>query len=144
MLFVHSLLRYVVLLLVLAAFLAHLRDWILRRPIIVWERTAAILALVACHVQLVVGIALYGMNATVIHSQNPGAWWRFILHVHAASMLAAIVLVTAGRMLSKRAKDERMKQLWVVVGYGLGLALMAYATPWPFTEIGRTFGKGWL
>lgn len=144
MVFLHSLLRYAVLLLVLVAFLAHLRGWLLHRPIIVWERMASILALVACHVQLVVGISLYGMNAAAIHSQSPGAWWKFILHVHAAAMVAAILLVTAGRMLSKRSKDERRKQLWVVAGYGLGLALMIYATPWPFTEIGRTFGKGWL
>lgn len=144
MLFIHSLLRYAVLLLLLVAFLVNLRGWLLHRPILVWERMATILAMVLCHVQLVVGLALYGMNAAAFHSKDAGAWQRFILHVHIGSMVLAIVLVTAARMMSKRAQDERRKQLLIAVGYGLGLALMLYAVPWPFTEIGRTFAKGWL
>lgn len=144
MLFTHSLLRYAVLFAVLIAFAVNLRGWLFRRPVIVWERSATIFAMVLCHVQLVFGLALYGMNASAFHSDDAGAWQRFVLHVHIGSMVLAIALITAGRMLSKRSKDERRKQLLITLTYGAGLLLMLYATPWPVTAIGRLFAKGWL
>lgn len=144
MIFVHSILRYAVLIAVLVAFVVNLRGWLMSRPIIVWERSATIIAMVLCHVQLVVGLALYGMNAKAFHDADAGAWQKFILHVHIGSMVLAIVLITAGRMMSKRSNDERRKQMLIALTYGAGLLLMLYATPWPVTEIGRLFAKGWL
>jgi cytochrome bd-type quinol oxidase subunit 1 len=144
MIFIHSLLRYAVILLVLVAFLVNLRGWLMQRPIIIWERMATIWAMIICHIQLVFGIVLYATNAAAFHSNDAGAWQNYIMHVHIGSMVLAIALVTAGRMLSKRAQDERRKQMLIAIPYGIALALMLYATPWPLTEIGRTFGKGWL
>lgn len=144
MIFVHSILRYAVLFAVLIAFLVNLRGWLMSRPIIVWERSATIIAMVLCHVQLVVGLALYGMNAKAFHDDDAGAWQRFILHAHIGSMVLAIALITGGRMMSKRSNDERRKQMLIALTYGAGLLLMLYATPWPVTEIGRLFAKGWL
>jgi RsiW-degrading membrane proteinase PrsW (M82 family) len=61
---------------------------------------------------------------------------------HLGTMVIAIVLVTLGRALSKRAKEERTKQKRVAIFYLIALALMLWATPWPFREIGH--GRGWL
>ncbi|MFZ1693216.1 MAG: hypothetical protein WAT74_08480 [Flavobacteriales bacterium] len=142
--FLHSLLRYAVLLLVLVAFLVNLRGWLMNRPVIIWERMVTIWAMVSCHIQLVVGIALYGMNAKVFHNPEAGYYQKFILHSHIGIMVLAIALVTAGRMLSKRTPDEGRKQMLIAVSYGIALALMLYATPWPFTEAGIIKAKGWL
>jgi len=139
--FFHSLLRYGVLLAVLGAGLLHLQGFLNRRPILNGERMLAIVALVLCHVQLVIGLALYFTTKSYAldSSSATGRFWKM---EHLGAMVVAIILVTVGRGLSKRAQDERVKQQRVWVFYLIALALMLWATPWPFREIGH--GRGWL
>ncbi|MEO8588476.1 MAG: hypothetical protein ABI432_03835 [Flavobacteriales bacterium] len=140
--FLHSLMRYGVLLTVLFAFLFNLRGWLMDRPILTGERMVTILAMVLCHVQLVIGGLLYVLNWGALSSPDAGPLQHFVKYEHLGSMLIAIILITLGRSLSKRAKDERAKQMRVAIFYGIGLLLMLWATPWPFTEVGM--GLGWL
>ncbi|MCB0770410.1 MAG: hypothetical protein KDC00_08395 [Flavobacteriales bacterium] len=141
LLFLHSLLRYAVLITVAGAGLMHLRGFIGQHPILNGERTLAIVAMVLCHVQLVLGLILYAMNyETYEHMRGTiGRFWKM---EHLGTMVIAILLVTLGRMLSKRAKVERSKQLRVAVFYLIALALILWAIPWPGTEVGH--GRGWL
>jgi chromate transport protein ChrA len=144
--FFHSLLRYGVLLAVAVAGVAALRGYLTKGPIIVWERAAAIVAMVLCHVQLVLGLALYMMRWNKLHknfaAEPNSPIFRFWKFEHIGTMIVAIVLVTLGRMLSKRARTEQGKQLRVAVFYLIALVLMLWATPWPFTAVG--LGRGWL
>lgn len=144
--FFHSLIRYGVLLAVAVAGLAALRGYLTKGPILVWERAAAIIAMVLCHVQLVLGLLLYMMRWNKLHrnfAHEPHSpifrFWKF---EHIGTMVLAILLVTLGRMLSKRAHTEGGKQLRVAVFYLIALVLMLWATPWPFTPVGM--GRGWL
>jgi len=138
--FIHSLLRYAVLLAVLVAGITHLRGALTQRPILTWERLSAIIALALCHVQLVIGLILYMMRVKSYTPDFPShTFWKF---EHIGTMVIAVILVTVGRVLSKRAKEERTKQLRIAVFYLIGLGLMLWATPWPFREIGS--GRGWL
>ena len=140
--FLHSLLRYAVVLSLVYAVLVNLRGWLLGRPILTGERMVTIIAMVLCHVQLAIGIILYMQNWNVLSNPKAGPYWRFIKYEHAGSMLIAVLLITLGRMLSKRAKEEYAKQRMVAILYGIGLLLILWAIPWPFTEIGRSLG--WL
>lgn len=139
--FLHSLLRYGVLFGVATAGLLHLRSFLQGRPILNGERTLAISAVVLCHAQLVVGLILYLMNFGT-YSAMGGEVGRFWKMEHVGIMLIAIALVTIGRVSSKRAHEERIKQKRVAIYYLAALALMLWAIPWPFTEIGH--GRGWL
>lgn len=139
--FTHSLLRYGVLFTVLFAFVVNLRGWLMGRPILTGERVATILAMVLCHIQLVLGLILYLQNLSVFDKME-GAHQRFWKFEHIGTMILAIALITAGRMISKRAKEEGAKQRTIAITYGIGLALMLMATPWPFREVGH--GLGWL
>lgn len=142
LLFVHSLLRYGVLLLVGAAGLLHLRGYLQQRPILTYERTLAIVALSVCHIQLVVGLVLYltKFNDYARLSGDVGRFWKM---EHLGTMLIAIALVTFGRISSKRAEEELEKQKRVAIFYLIALALMLWATPWPFREsVGH--GRGWI
>jgi hypothetical protein len=141
LLFLHSLLRYAVLITVAGAGLLHLRGFLGHRPILNGERTLAIVAMIVCHVQLALGLILYAMNFEG-YSNMPGAVGRFWKMEHLGTMIIAILLVTLGRMLSKRAKVERSKQLRVAIFYLIALALMLWAIPWPGTEVGH--GREWL
>ena len=146
----HSLLRWLVLLGVGGAGLVALRGYLRRAPIIVWERTLSIVAVVLCHVQLFLGLIMYAtrLKSYVSESTRSGQtslsdsvvrYWRF---EHIGMMVIAIALVTIGRAVSKRARTEPGKQLRVAIFYLLGLAVMLYAIPWPGTAMGQ--GRGWF
>ncbi|MGV3638152.1 MAG: hypothetical protein ACO1NQ_10980 [Flavobacteriales bacterium] len=139
--FLHSLLRYGVLITVAAAGLLHLRGLLQQRPILTYERSIAIVAVVLCHVQLGIGLLLYVMNFKH-YSAMTGEIGRFWKMEHLGTMIVAIALVTVGRTLSKRSNDERMKQKHIATFYLIALALILWAIPWPFTEVGH--GRGWL
>lgn len=139
--FFHSLLRYAVLLALLYAFIVNLRGMLAQRPILTGERLITILAMVLCHVQLVFGIILYAMNFEAI-DRMVDPYKRFWKFEHIGIMLLAIVLITAGRMSSKKAKSERAKQQRIVVFYGIGLVLILLGIPWPFRDAFRSLG--WL
>lgn len=136
--FLHSLIRYGV---VLALFLAIIVSWrgvLMQRPILVWERMVVIIGMVLCHVQLVLGLILYSMRFKAFGKMSP-EFERFWKYEHIGTMVIAITLVTVGRMLAKRAKSEQRKHLLVGVFYLLGLLLILWATPWPFTVIGHQY-----
>ncbi|MBP7409686.1 MAG: hypothetical protein KA941_13090 [Flavobacteriales bacterium] len=139
--FFHSLLRYAVLLTVLYAFLVNLRGVLQQRPILTGERAVTILAMVLCHVQLVIGGILYAMDYQMI-DKMADPYRRFWKFEHISMMVLAILLITVGRMLSKRATNERTKQMRIVVFYGIGLLLILVAIPWPFRDEFRSLG--WL
>ena len=139
-LFFHSLLRYGVLVAVAYAGITHLTGYLRKTPILNGERLIAIIAVVLCHVQLVLGVVLYLTRYQhYVASTTTGRFWKF---EHIGMMVIAILLVTLGRSLSKRAKEEAAKQLRVAVFYLVALLILLWATPWPFTEVGA--GRGWL
>lgn len=139
--FFHSLLRYGVLAFVAAAGLAALNGLLRGRPILVYERTLAMVAVLLCHVQLVLGLILYFMRFKAFGMMQP-AHQRFWKMEHIGTMVIAIVLVTVGRAMSKRAKEEPRKQRLIAIFFLIALVLMLWATPWPFKEVGRDLG--WL
>jgi hypothetical protein len=140
-LFVHSLLRYGVLLTVAAAGLLHLRGWLAQRPLLNGERNISVWAVILCHVQLLVGAILYALNWSTYAgmSGDAGRFWKM---EHIGVMVIAIALVTIGRVSSKRTHDERVKQKRIAIYYLIALVLILWAIPWPFREIGH--GRGWI
>jgi hypothetical protein len=139
-LFLHSLLRYGVLITVFLAGAKSLLGLVMDKPILTWERLVTIIAMILCHVQLLVGLILYAMNVKFYTPDHPAyIFWKF---EHITTMILGIALVTIGRMLSKRAQEERLKQKRIALFYLIALVLFLWATPWPFREIGH--GRGWL
>jgi hypothetical protein len=141
--FAHSLLRWLVLISVGLAGLIALRGWLMRRPIIVWERTLTIAAVTLCHLQVVVGLILYSIRfkryAPPGFAPREIVFWKY---EHITVMLLAVILVTLGRVLSKRAGSEEAKWKFIAIFYLIGFVLMCWAIPWPHTEFGMK--RGWL
>lgn len=139
--FLHSLLRYAVVLSLVWAVFVNLRGWLMGRPILTGERMITIVAMVLCHVQLVIGMILYAQNFQLFDKMS-GSYKRFWKFEHIGTMIVAVILITLGRVLSKRAQEEYAKQRLVAILYGIGLLLILWAIPWPFTDMGRSLG--WL
>ncbi len=141
LLLLHSILRYVILLLVAAAIIFSFRGVILRTPLLNGHRMITVMAVAVAHIQLFLGLILYIMRGWYQAPTDTrlGIFWKF---EHIASMILAIALITIGRVLSKKAKTEYKKQLLVGIFFLIALLLMLMATPWPFREVG--FGRGWI
>ncbi|HMN06888.1 MAG TPA: hypothetical protein PKD45_14295 [Flavobacteriales bacterium] len=141
LLFFHSVLRWALVLAVAVAGFAALAGWVRKGPVITWQRTVAIWAVVIAHAQLVLGLALYATRMKGIErmARDQAIYWKY---EHAGLMLIAVALVTIGRLASRKARGEQAKHLRVAVFYLAALALMLWMMPWPFTALGS--GLGWL
>lgn len=113
----------------------------------------ALPAFITTHIQLLLGLLLWGgalagwasvgspyvkMDKAVWESAG-GAIYRFYTVDHFTYMLPAIILITIGYSVAKRAGSATKKANWILIGYGLGLALILYAIPWPWGQ----FNPGW-
>ena len=139
LLFFHSLLRYIVLILLITSIFFAFRGYFSSAPILIGERKVWIFTVVACHIQLVIGLILYWMNSGSYGTGRVATFWKV---EHIAGMIVAVLLVTLGRTLSKRARSEKRKQLMVGICYLVGLLLILKMIPWPFLEVGHS--RGWL
>lgn len=149
LLLLHSIFRWLILISVGVAGLVALVGYLKKGPIIVWERSIAIVAMVLCHVQLFLGFVIYAMRFKFYALLTPRgkatglteSVVRFWKYEHMAGMILAIALVTIGRLLSKKAETEQGKQLRVAIFYLIALVVMIAMIPWPSRE---GVGRAWL
>jgi len=99
-------------------------------------------ALIATHVQLILGLLLFYFSPKVQFSEgfmkNPIS--RFYTVEHTVFMLLAILLITLGYAKAKRASNIGSANKNIRLYYGLGLILILISIPWPF----RNLGAGWF
>ncbi len=141
LLLIHSILRYGLLLFVVLAILFSLYGLITRTPVLIGHRQVTVWAVLLAHIQLILGVILYiirGWYKVAVDSRID-RYWKM---EHIGTMIVAIILITLGRVLSKKAKDDRKKQLYVAIFFIIALLLMLMMMPWPDREIG--FGRGWI
>ncbi len=132
----HSGLRWVVLILLTAAVVVAVGKWQGRSGYTDSNRKLYLFTMIAVHTQLVIGLILYVISPKVNFSMIGDKLYRFYTVEHTIGMLIAIVLVTVGYSLSKRATDAVKKQRLVGIFYGIGLLLILASIPWPFRDLG--------
>lgn len=136
----HSGLRWIALVLLVAAVVVAISKWQGRSGYTDGNRKLYLFTLIAVHTQLLIGLVLYFISPKVDFSQMSDKLYRFYTVEHTTGMLIAIVLVTIGYSRSKRATDAVNKQRLVGIFYGIGLLLILASIPWPF----RIPGAGWF
>lgn len=136
----HSGLRWVVLILLIAAVVVAISKWQGRSGYTDGNRKLYLFTLIAVHTQLLIGLVLYFISPKVNFNLISDKLYRFYTVEHTVGMLIAIVLVTIGYSRSKRAVDAVAKQRLVGIFYGIGLLLILASIPWSF----RNLGAGWF
>jgi hypothetical protein len=137
LLFLHSILRWLVLVAGVATVVGALRH----------KPGRAFVAFVGLlDMQLVVGLVLYltASPQTKIALGNFGAAMkdgelRFWAVEHPTMMLVAIILAHVGRAMSKRAKDDARRDRLTLVFASIALVILLVAIPWPFSHHARPF-----
>lgn len=136
----HSILRWVVLLLLLVAIFNSLVAG--TRPFIRSDaRTGSILVIFA-DLQLLIGLALWFLGTRGYKIIEQQGWSeamkgndRFFVIEHFAGMLIAIILLHIGKAQGKRAISDRAKHRRTLVFYLLALLIILVSIPWPFREM---------
>lgn len=138
----HSGLRWVALILLLAAIGNAFSKWQGKKGYTDKDRKLGLFALIGVHVQLLLGLALYFISSKVIFSAESMkvAMNRFFLVEHPTLMIIAIALITVGYSRAKRGATDTGKFKTTFWFYLIGLILILAGIPWP--SLG--YGTGWF
>lgn len=133
----HSGLRWIVLILILAAIVNAARSKTSGR----YEKKDKLLnlfAMISLHIQLLVGLGLFFINAKGRIDYSEG-WMavrsaRFYGMEHVLAMVVAIAIITMARSkVEKKLVGTRDKHQRIFVGYTIGLIIILASIPWPFS-----------
>ena len=102
------------------------------------------LAIFAADAQLILGLLLYFLWSPTTQQARAdfGAAMkdptlRFWAVEHGTAMVLVIACVHIGKVLVKRAGNESTRYRHMLVFFGIALALILFASPWPFSSIAR-------
>jgi len=124
--YLHSGLRYIVLILVVLAIIQTLLGWLGKKTYTEGNRKLNLFALISAHTQLIIGLVLYFLSPLVQFSKATmkDATARYWTVEHITMMIIAIVLITVGYVRSKRALLPEKKHFNIFVFYLLGVIIV--------------------
>lgn len=146
LLYIHSLLRYLILFFILAAIVKSVSGWMRSKPFTAGDKKVALFTLIFSHIQLIVGLILYFMSDVVkagladMGAAMKNKELRFWTVEHISMMVIAITLITVGYSKSKKASNDSEKHKRIAVFFILALVVIFIAIPWPWSSVVR----GWM
>ncbi|MFT3705426.1 MAG: hypothetical protein QM802_23860 [Agriterribacter sp.] len=141
LLYLHSLLRWLVLASLLYTLYRAYNGYAAKKSFTKTDHTARFWAVTISHIQLTVGLILY------IKSAVPSYFWKnfstavhqreavFFGLLHILLMITAVTVITVGSALSKRKENDREKFLTMFIWFALALLIIFIAIPWPFSPL---------
>lgn len=127
----HSGWAYIVLIALLIASINAISGKISKRPFKHSDRQLSLFALIASHIQLLIGLLVYFVSP--FGSQSLGVMkgvQRVTSIEHPLLNIIALVLITVGWSLHKKRTDDTKKFQVIGTCYGIGLLLIAVRIPY--------------
>ena len=143
-LWLHSLLRWAILLTGLVAWFRAIGGKTANRPWTPKDDLWGLLLTISADLQLLVGLILYlvlspitkiGMRNFAAAMQIPPV--RFFTVEHAFGMLVAIALVHIARVKIRKTGESARKHRLAMVLYGIALVIFIVLIPWPGLPVAR-------
>jgi asparagine N-glycosylation enzyme membrane subunit Stt3 len=122
----HSGWRYIVLILLVLAFVQALAGWFGKKPYTEGNRKLNVFALISAHIQLVFGLLLYFLGDW-FKADSSVALTRYWKMEHIGMMVFAIILITVGNARSKRTEEGSAKHRTIALYFGLALLVIVVA-----------------
>ena len=132
----HSGIRYLVLLMVCLTVLKALVALISKSKYSGIDNKLSLSAMALTHLQLLLGFLLYFVSPVVkVALKDMGAAMkdealRFVAVEHVSIMILAVIAITFGRILAKKAPTDNAKHLKTLVLFGVALVLIVIGIPW--------------
>lgn len=145
----HSILRWVILVLIIIAIFRHLSGMNNKRPINAQDKKIDLFLMISAHTTFLVGLILWIIGPwglKLIQSMGMGevmknSVMRFFAVEHLVGMLISVALITVGRKFVKNGTDAsaHRKAFWLFL---IALIIILASVPWPFREAGA--GRTWI
>jgi len=125
----HSGLRWLAVIFLVVAIVKAFSGWLGKKEYNKVDNLVAILLVSFIHLQAILGLTLYMMSGrmTNIAAAMKDAGARFWAVEHGLMMLAAIILITVGRVKSKKAPNSELKHKKGAVFYALAFIIILWA-----------------
>ena len=136
---IHSLLRWVVLILLLTAIIKSLSGLMSKRAYAPSDNKISLFLMISAHTQLLVGLIMYFVSPWVQFNGDAlkAPEIRFFTMEHSVMMIIAIALITIGRISSKKATTDASKFRRSFIYFLIALLVIFAAIPWPFMHVAR-------
>ena len=124
--YLHSGLRYIVLLLLVLAIVSAWVNWLGKKPYSEGQRKLNLFTLISVHTQLLIGLILYFLSPFVqFNSQTMKTHdTRYWTVEHIVGMLIAIILITIGHSRSKKATTDIGKHKAIATFYTIAILVI--------------------
>lgn len=134
LIFTHSLLRWIVLILLVYAVFLALSKWLGKKNNNKLDQLIYQLSAISFHTQILLGLILYFISPKVQFGETTmaNATIRFFTVEHIFMMLIAFVLILLGRRKAEKSADDVQKNRRYFIWYGIALLLILSSIPWPF------------
>ena len=133
-LYIHSLLRYFILLFAVIVVLQSVVGFMGKKSFKKSNKQAALILMICCDLQLLLGFILYYTQGWLGRLSESGlmtdAYKRFWAVEHSVSMIVAIVLVHLGYATSKKNMDDDRKFKRIFWFVFIALAIFVAMIPW--------------
>ena len=148
LLHLHSVLRWIILILLLVALYRSLADR--RKPFTEGNRKTGLFLLISADLMLLLGLYQWftgGLGLKSIQANGMAAVMknqvlRFYAVEHITAMIIAILLIHVGYSYSKKSIPDDLKHKRALLFYGLALLIILISIPWPFRAVGS--GRTWF
>lgn len=148
LLHLHSVLRWVILILLLVALFKSFADR--NKAFTPGHKKTGLFLMITADIMFLVGMyqwitgpwGLKSIQTNGMSNVMKNASLRFFAVEHLLGMLIAIVLIHVGYTYSKKDIPDAMKHKRVLLFYGLALLIILISIPWPFRAVGA--GRTWL
>ncbi|HEY8918330.1 MAG TPA: hypothetical protein VIM87_17920 [Chitinophaga sp.] len=147
LLIIHSLLRWIILLTGIWAFIRALQG-INGKPYAAADNKASLFFSISLDIQFLVGLIMYFVTSPLMQTARAdfGAAMkdgvlRFFAVEHTFMAFIALVLVHIGRSKVKKAGTDAQKHKFALIFFGIALLLILALIPWPFRA---ALGRGWF
>jgi hypothetical protein len=149
LLLLHSILRWVILVLLVFAIVKSYSGMTAGRSFAEGDRKAGLFLMIAAHTTLLLGLVLwffgqFGLSFALDNGMGvvmKNSVMRYWVVEHFVGMLIAIVLITIGRGLAKKSIPDAVKfkrAFWLFL---VALIIILATVPWPFRA---GVGRPWL
>ncbi|KAA3650262.1 MAG: cytochrome B [Bacteroidetes bacterium] len=142
LLHLHNLLRYAIVILLVIALIKSFAGWFGKKEYTAADNKISLFLLISAHLQLLIGLGLYFISPVVKEAMTDmgaamkDAVLRFWATEHLSAMILGIILITLGRIMGKKGKNDTAKFRRQAIYFLLATVLIFSAIPWPWAEMG--------
>jgi hypothetical protein len=149
MVHLHNFLRWVILILLLVSIIKAYTGWQGKKTFAASDKKIWLFTMISAHITLLLGLyqillGRYGVFTTTLPegtSAMKDKFFRFFWVEHPLGMIIAIILITLGHGMAKKAVSDELKYKKAFYYFLIALIVLFASIPWPFREI---VGRPWF